>query len=132
MTPPIQRACTKCGRAFEPRSRIHRHCATCEPHGREHRSPTTQAQDAIYRRNRATVLAGSPPCALRLRCDGAPATTVDHIVPVSRGGTNALENLQPACGPCNRQKSDAPSQVAAADERRPSPSQSAPAALRLS
>ncbi len=30
--------------------------------------------------------------------------TVDHIIPVSRGGTRALENLQPMCQPCNSAK----------------------------
>jgi 5-methylcytosine-specific restriction endonuclease McrA len=34
------------------------------------------------------------------RCGGY-ATTVDHIVPVALGGTHALSNLRPACGPCN-------------------------------
>ncbi|MEW2305111.1 HNH endonuclease signature motif containing protein [Streptomyces sp. NPDC006655] len=27
--------------------------------------------------------------------------TADQIVPLSRGGTNDIENLRPACGPCN-------------------------------
>ena len=31
---------------------------------------------------------------------------VDHITPVSRGGTDALENLQTLCFDCNRGKSD--------------------------
>jgi hypothetical protein len=30
--------------------------------------------------------------------------TVDHIVPVARGGITALENLQTLCGPCNGSK----------------------------
>lgn len=32
------------------------------------------------------------------------ATEVDHIVPISKGGTNDIENLVPACAPCNRRK----------------------------
>jgi hypothetical protein len=32
--------------------------------------------------------------------------TVDHIVPVSRGGTGGLDNLALACFHCNRQKAD--------------------------
>lgn len=30
--------------------------------------------------------------------------TVDHVVPLSRGGTNTIGNLLPACGRCNRSK----------------------------
>jgi len=37
--------------------------------------------------------------------------TVDHIVPVVRGGTNALENLQPLCQHCNSVKRDKPMSV---------------------
>ncbi|MDP9320427.1 MAG: HNH endonuclease [Chloroflexota bacterium] len=28
----------------------------------------------------------------------------DHRVPLSRGGTHDIENILPACGPCNRRK----------------------------
>lgn len=31
---------------------------------------------------------------------------VDHIVPISRGGTNEMSNLATACRRCNRQKKD--------------------------
>jgi 5-methylcytosine-specific restriction endonuclease McrA len=32
--------------------------------------------------------------------------TFDHVMPVSRGGTNALTNLVLACKPCNESKGD--------------------------
>lgn len=96
-----QRACVTCGAPFTPRHRRHRHCPDCEPRGRATRSPSTRGQDAEYRRNRAALLADSPVCVLRIHCDGAPATTADHIVPVAGGGTNALTNLRPACLSCN-------------------------------
>lgn len=35
----------------------------------------------------------------------APATTVDHVVPLARGGREHPDNLVPACGPCNFSKS---------------------------
>lgn len=127
----IQRACTDCGRAFTPQTKIDRRCPEHTLHGRGHRSPTTRAQDAEYARNRRTVLAGHPTCALRIRCDGATATTADHIAPVANGGTNQLDNLQPACLPCNTSKGGRPESL------RPSPAQDKthpypPPALRLS
>lgn len=32
--------------------------------------------------------------------------TIDHVIPKSRGGTNAARNLRPTCRPCNSAKSD--------------------------
>ena len=39
-------------------------------------------------------------------CGQSGQLTVDHIVPVSRGGTNALSNLQTLCFACNNAKSN--------------------------
>ena len=48
---------------------------------------------------RAWMLAGRR-CAY---CD-RPATAVDHIRPLSRGGDNEIGNLAPVCKPCNSSK----------------------------
>ncbi len=35
---------------------------------------------------------------------GADALTMDHVVPVSRGGTSTKGNVVPACAACNQTK----------------------------
>ncbi|XWK86061.1 MAG: HNH endonuclease [Phormidium sp.] len=40
--------------------------------------------------------------------------TVDHVIPLSKGGLNSIENLALACFHCNRQKSD---KIAAIEEQ---------------
>ena len=37
---------------------------------------------------------------------GAPATSLDHVVPKSRGGEHSWENIASACGRCNHVKAD--------------------------
>jgi 5-methylcytosine-specific restriction endonuclease McrA len=37
-------------------------------------------------------------------CGEIKPLTRDHMIPLSRGGTNAIDNIAPACGPCNRRK----------------------------
>jgi 5-methylcytosine-specific restriction endonuclease McrA len=39
-------------------------------------------------------------------CGEGGALTLDHIVPLSRGGTNGIDNCAPACWWCNRSKGD--------------------------
>lgn len=40
------------------------------------------------------------------KCGSAHDLTIDHIVPLSRGGTNTPENLQALCRKCNANKSN--------------------------
>ena len=37
---------------------------------------------------------------------GGPATTIDHVLPRSRGGRNTWLNTVAACGGCNQRKGD--------------------------
>lgn len=41
-----------------------------------------------------------------LRCNKRKPLTPDHVVPVSKGGTSNIDNIQPLCGPCNSWKKD--------------------------
>jgi 5-methylcytosine-specific restriction endonuclease McrA len=36
-----------------------------------------------------------------LCCGEAKPLTVDHVVPVSKGGSNDISNIQPLCLECN-------------------------------
>ena len=37
-------------------------------------------------------------------CCGSPDITVDHIIPLTRGGTHTKDNVQPLCANCNSSK----------------------------
>jgi 5-methylcytosine-specific restriction endonuclease McrA len=39
-----------------------------------------------------------------LCCGAQEKLSVDHVIPLSRGGTNYIDNLQPLCSPCNSSK----------------------------
>lgn len=41
-----------------------------------------------------------------LACGRRTELTVDHVVPVSRGGSNDISNIQPLCQSCNSSKHD--------------------------
>jgi 5-methylcytosine-specific restriction endonuclease McrA len=39
-----------------------------------------------------------------LACGESQPLTVDHVIPLSRGGQNVIGNIQPLCKPCNSRK----------------------------
>ena len=41
-----------------------------------------------------------------VQCDSNERLEYDHIIPVSKGGSNTVRNIQLLCETCNRQKSD--------------------------
>ena len=45
-------------------------------------------------------------CAICGRALDYNKFTIDHIIPLSKGGTNAMDNLQPTCKVCNHIKQD--------------------------
>src|SRR5580765_799511 len=40
-----------------------------------------------------------------LRCKNKVPLTIDHVVPLSKGGSNYISNIQPLCSGCNSYKS---------------------------
>jgi len=68
---------------------------------------STQKRRALKRRNGVFRVTQSEldmlrtmPCAY---C-GAPSEHIDHVIPISRGGTHGIGNLVGACAPCNLSK----------------------------
>jgi 5-methylcytosine-specific restriction enzyme A len=52
---------------------------------------------------------------------GRQALTVDHIVPLARGGRSTRGNMVPACKPCNSAKKwQTPVEIALGQNRQPS------------
>lgn len=79
------------------------------------------SEEATYKRARAKILKTQEVCGIcgrpvdkTLLYPHPLAPTVDHIIPLSKGGKNTADNLQLAHWTCNRQKSD----KLASDERR--------------
>lgn len=63
-------------------------------------SAARRGYNAEWRRIRDEVLTQEPYCRHCKR----PANQVDHIVPLSRGGSNDISNLQSLCTSCHRRK----------------------------
>ncbi|MXW99259.1 MAG: HNH endonuclease [Acidimicrobiaceae bacterium] len=64
------------------------------PPAREH--IPAEIRDEVYRRDQGRCRS----------CQREDELQFDHIIPVSKGGATAAENLQILCGPCNRAKAD--------------------------
>lgn len=66
-------------------------------------SSSARGYDHRWRRTRAMKLAQDPLCA---EC-GEPATEVDHVVALTKGGTHDADNLRSLCKPCHTRKTNA-------------------------
>ncbi len=55
-------------------------------------------------------------------CGSPRQLTLDHVIPVSRGGTSTWENVVTSCAPCNVKKgASLPSEIGMAPRQRPRP-----------
>lgn len=111
--PILTRDCFVCGSPIDPADQTNKKYCNKECAGRN-RSPEVIFRQTHARRARlvgATVMPVPKKVLRRLRCAQcsycpAPATTVDHVVPLNRGGSHAEGNLAPACRSCNSSKGD--------------------------
>lgn len=55
-----------------------------------------------YKKLRKRILAQDNAC---FYC-GQEATTIDHVIPISKGGISSIDNCVPACNRCNSGKRD--------------------------
>src|SRR5258708_19812183 len=53
-------------------------------------------------------------------CGSTCDLTIDHIIPVAKGGTSTIENLRTLCGRCNMSKGSGASPVTISSEKYPS------------
>lgn len=96
----------KCGKVFRTKLSARSTCGSCAAANRRLRKvlrrggagPTHTDKD--WRRLLARY---DGKCAY---CLERPAEHRDHIIPISRGGTDAIGNIVPACGSCNSSKYD--------------------------
>ena len=57
---------------------------------------------ARWKRLRKMVLCRDPICKI---CNRRASTSVDHIIPVTQGGKEEMDNLQGLCEKCHNRKS---------------------------
>jgi 5-methylcytosine-specific restriction protein A len=93
--------CTKCP------TLIPMGTSRCAKHRRKTNkiSPRLRGYTTEYDKKRAAILAASNICWL---CGKHGANTVDHVIPLSHGGTNDISNLKPAHKRCNSSRGNRP------------------------
>jgi 5-methylcytosine-specific restriction endonuclease McrA len=64
----------------------------------EHRRRTRKQENGVYVISPKDMRLLERPCAY---CGSNGSITMDHIVPISRGGTHGIGNLVPCCNRCN-------------------------------
>ena len=98
-----QRPCLTCRRLFTPKSKQRSYCIEHQPKDIRRRPPNPAYDDAEYRRNRKIIRKQQKYCVW---CGTAGTSTnklqVDHIVPLSKGGSHHLSNLRILCQNCHK------------------------------
>lgn len=69
----------------------------------EHRRRTRKANNGVYEISTKDFRKLLGPC---FYCGSKENIGMDHVIPISRGGTHGIGNLVPACIKCNNRKLD--------------------------
>lgn len=98
------RPCLNCQALFHPTATVRSFCRSCQ-RIKQRKGPGRAYNQGEYRRNRQILLKNAINCN---GCGGIGTVgdplTVDHKVPLSKGGTNDLANLQVLHRSCNSSK----------------------------
>lgn len=66
----------------------------------------TTASKRRYRRKRRLIILYGPRCYICKQIFPEDILTFDHVIPLSKGGSDRFVNIMLACKPCNNSKSD--------------------------
>jgi 5-methylcytosine-specific restriction endonuclease McrA len=93
------RLCSGCFRAFPPQELRRSRCPACiKVYERARSSAHQRGYTKQHQRLAKQAIAAHPWCA---DCHSTEDLCADHIVPLSRGGTNTQSNYQIRCRSCN-------------------------------
>lgn len=115
--------CAACGQAFKPWKRdrpgeccsrscasrlkgMRRAAARVEPTSKVRRNDRAMLAPGLNDKARSSLRRSWERAGRTCHYCGGAAETVDHVVPLVRGGTNYEGNLVPACRKCNASKRD--------------------------
>ena len=87
----LARPCLTCGQLTRGSSR----CATCR------QTTAGRGYGSAWQQRSRALIARMPWC---LWCGATRDLTVDHIVPLSQGGSNESDNLRVLCRKCNSRR----------------------------
>jgi hypothetical protein len=105
--PPREGTCERCGTAFVTTQDTRRFCSReCYRAWRPRTSVPWIVRQRVLRRDDWHCYLCAGDIDRTVRWPHARSGTVDHVFPVSAGGTDALENLRAAHWGCNEAKGD--------------------------
>jgi 5-methylcytosine-specific restriction endonuclease McrA len=120
--PIIEKVCDRCGKVFETNKSLQTHCSEqcCkamwkkrhpeqnrfEVKSRFHKERATSDGSVTFEAWEGMKKSYNFTCPVCGKSEPDIKLTMDHIKPVSKGGTHTIDNLQPLCMLCNCKKSN--------------------------